>query len=52
MKDRAPQATPATEPSLPVTPCEAWTGFLLITPDMVQQILDANEIADLTQEQA
>ena len=34
------------------TPPEAWTGFVMITPQMVQQILDANDLADLTQEQA
>ena len=43
---------PAAEPHEPVTPPEAWTGVLLITPDMVQQILDANAIADATGEQA
>lgn len=43
---------PATAPILPVTPPEAWTGYLLITPDQVQQILDANELADATEEQA
>jgi hypothetical protein len=52
MKHIAPQAATAAEPTLPVTPPEAWTGFLLITPDMVQQILDANELADATEEQA
>jgi hypothetical protein len=50
MKDIAPQA--ATAPTEPVTPQEAWTGYLLITPEMVQQILDANAIADATGEQA
>ena len=52
MKDIAPQAATAAEPTLPVTPPEAWTGDLFVTPDMVQQILDANAIADATGEQA
>ena len=43
---------PAAQPAEPVTPSEAWTGYLLITPDMVQQILDANALADATEEQA
>jgi hypothetical protein len=43
---------PAAQLSEPVTPTEAWTGVLLITPDQVQQILDANAIADATEEQA
>ena len=51
MKDIVPQAATAAPPP-PVTPSEAWTGCLLITPDMVQQILDANELADATGEQA
>ena len=42
-------AAPAAEP---VTPQEAWTGDLYLTPEMVQQILDANAIADATEEQA
>jgi len=50
MKDIAPQS--ATAPIEPVTTQEAWTGVLLITPDMVQQILDANALADATGEQA
>jgi hypothetical protein len=50
MKHIATEA--ATAPTEPVTPSEAWTGYLLITPDQVQQILDANELADATGEQA
>ena len=50
MKHIATEA--ATAPILPVTPTEAWTGHLLITPDQVQQILDANDLADATEEQA
>jgi hypothetical protein len=52
MKHIATEAATAAEPTLPVTPQEAWTGHLLITPDQVQQILDANELADATEEQA
>lgn len=53
MKHIAPQAaSTAPEPAEPVTPPEDWTGILMITPDMVQQILDANAIADATGEQA
>jgi hypothetical protein len=50
MKDIATEA--ATAQPEPVTPNEAWTGDLFVTPDMVQQILDANAIADATGEQA
>lgn len=48
--DIVPQA--ASEQAEPDTPQEAWTGNLTVTPEMVQQILDANAIADATEEQA
>lgn len=49
----APEATSPPEADADADTCpEAWTGDLTVTPDMVQQILDANEIADATEEQA
>jgi hypothetical protein len=49
--DIAPVAASATEQEAhEQTPTETWAGILLITPDMVEQILDANDLADITEE--
>lgn len=43
---------PAAQAAEPVTQSHAWTGDLFVTPEMVEQILAANAIADATEEQA
>ena len=48
--DIVPEA--ASEEARPDLDPEAWSGNLTVTPEMVQQILDANDLADTTEEQA
>lgn len=49
--DIAPVAASATEQEAHEhAQSETWEGILVITPDMVEQILDANDLADITEE--